>query len=497
MAGAAGGEKGRSPLYYVHVAIFLLITFGVGFLPPFAQITPVGMKVLGAFLGAVYGWLFIALDWPSLIALLALGISGFAETTHELFISGWTFQSVSQSLLCYMFAEALAQTSFTSYIANKLMAIKIFRGRPYVLIAGCLFAAALMFILHCGLAGLFLMWSMVSIMSEKAGYPKQNKFSALMVPSVLVVFILANFVFPFNAGSIVQINFFTKGMAALVPDITVSFLNWIIWWLAFTAFYIIAWVLFAKYVLRFKFPEIAAIGDELAKMIDGKQKMTGDQKFGLVVLLGFLLGMILPNVLPKTLMFTQLLAKLGLTGMLLLALCIMCAYQKKDGKPFITMQGVSKGIVWNIIWLLVATEPLANAFNAEQCGIMPSLMTVITPVLMQMSPTVFLVAALIILGLVTQVVHNFVLMVVFIPLLCPMYAQMGGNPFVLFFGLIVILNMALTTPAASYTSALMFGEPSMEKKQAYIQGFMHFVFGLVLFFLVGMPLANILFPFSM
>ena len=286
-------------------------------------------------------------------------------------------------------------------------------------------------------------------------------------------------------------------MAALVPDITVPFIGWILWWLLFSLVYIVGWVLFVKYVLRFKFPEIAAIGDELAKMGDGKQKMTGDQKFGLVVLLGFLLGMILPNVLPKTLMFTQLLAKLGLTGMLLLALCIMCAYQKKDGKPFITMQGVSKGIVWNIIWLLVATEPLANAFNAEQCGIMPSLMTVITPVLMQMPPTLFLAAALIILGLVTQVVHNFILMVVFIPLLCPLYAQMGGNPYVLLMGLVLVLSMALSTPAASYTSALMFGEPSMGRKQAYIQGFTHFVFSLVLFFLVGMPLANMLMPFTM
>lgn len=117
----------KHTLYYVHVVIFLLITFGFGFLPPFGQITEVGMKVLGAFLGAVYGWLFIALDWPSLIALLALGISGYANSVHELFISGWTFQSVSQSLLAYLFAEAVAQTKFTAYISSKLMTIKIFQ----------------------------------------------------------------------------------------------------------------------------------------------------------------------------------------------------------------------------------------------------------------------------------------------------------------------------------------------------------------------------------
>lgn len=271
MSEASAGGK-RSPLYFVHIIIFLAITFGVGMLPPFAAITPVGMKVLGAFLGAIYGWLFIALDWPSLIALLALGISGYAESVHELFITGWTFQSVSQSILAYMFAEAIAQTSFTSYIANKLMAIKIFRGRPYALIAGCLTAAALMFILRCGLAGMFLMWSLVGTISKKAGYPKHNKFGTLMIPSIIVVFILASFAFPFNAGSIVQINFFTQGMVKMVPDITVPFVGWIVWWMVFMAAYIVLWVLFAKYVLRLRFPEIAAIGDELATFSDASRK---------------------------------------------------------------------------------------------------------------------------------------------------------------------------------------------------------------------------------
>lgn len=487
----------RSKWYYIHVVIFLLITFGVGFLPPIAQITPLGMKVLGAFLGAVYGWLFIALDWPSLIALLALGISGYTESVHELFITGWTFQSVSQSLLAYCFAEAIAQTSFTSYIANKMLAVKIFRGRPYVMITGILLAAVLMFLLHCGLAGLFLLWSLMGTIAKKAGLPKHNKFSGLMIPSIVVMFIIANLAFPFNPGSIVQINFFTQGMAKAVPDITVPFVGWILWWILFNLIYIAIWVLFAKYVLRYKFPEIAAMGAELEALGDAKQKMTGDQKFGLAMLVGFLVGMIYPNIMPDNFPLVRVLSTLGLTGMLLLCLCIMCAYQKKDGKPFITMQGVSKGIVWNIIWLLVATEPLANAFNAEECGIMNSIMTVITPILTQMSPMFFLVAALVILGLVTQVVHNLILMLVFIPLLCPMYMEMGGNPYVMFVGLVLMLSMALATPAASYTSALLFGEPTMEKKAAYIQGFTHFVFSLILFFIVGMPLANILMPFSM
>lgn len=492
MSTATSGRN-KNTIYYVHIAIFLLITFGVGFLPPFAQITPVGMRVLGAFLGAVYGWLFIALDWPSLIALLALGISGYAATTHELFISGWTFQSVSQSLLAYLFAAAIAQTEFTSYIANKLMTIKIFNGRPYVLMFGILVAAEIMFILQCGLAGLFLLWSLCSTIAQKAGYDKQNKFSMIMVPSIVITFVWANFILPFAPGSIVQINFFSKGMAAIDPNISVSFLGWIAWWLIFTNAYIVLWVLCTKFIFRIKYPEIAAVGAELASIGDSKQKMTFEQKFGLFLLVFFIVGMFIPNILPGEWGFTQIFSRLGLTGMLCLVLCIFCAYKKKDGSLFTSMQQLSGGIVWNIIWLLVATEPLANAFNADSCGIMASIMTAVTPIITSLSPLLFLVITLIVLGLITQVVHNFVLMVVFIPMLCPIYAQMGGNPYVLFFGLIVCLNAALTTPAASYTSALMFGEPSMETKHAYVQGFAHFVFSLIVFFAIGVPIANILF----
>ncbi len=494
MAAVAQRNK-KNLMYYIHVAIFITITFGFGFLPPFAQITEVGMHVLGAFLGAVYGWLFIALDWPSLIALIALGISGLSTPFQDLFMSGWMFQSVSQSLLAYLFAEAIASTQFTSYIADKLMSIKLFRGKPYALIFGCLIAAEIMFILHCGLAGLFLLWSMFSVISEKAGYEKQNKFSKIMVPTVVIIFILTSFVFPFNAGSIVQINFFTQGMAALIPDITVPFTGWTLWWLAFTNVYIVLWVLFVKFILRIRYPEIAALGEELETLGDTKQKMTSEQKFGLTILFLFLGGMFLPGILPSSWFITTVCSQLGLTGMLCLCLCIFCAWKKASGEQFTSMQTLSKGIVWNIIWLLVATEPLATAFNSEECGIMASLMGVVTPILTNMSSWMFLIAALIVLGLTTQVVHNFVLMVVFIPLLCPMYAQMGGNPFVMFMGLIVILNAALTTPAASYTSALMFGEPSLERKQGYIQGFSHFVFAFLTFLIAGAPLANLFFPF--
>ncbi len=73
-------EKGTKQItknYYLHIVIIFVLMFGFGFLPVFSTITPLGMKVLGIFLSCIYAWTVGILDWSSIIALVALGLSGF------------------------------------------------------------------------------------------------------------------------------------------------------------------------------------------------------------------------------------------------------------------------------------------------------------------------------------------------------------------------------------------------------------------------------------
>ena len=57
----------------IHIAITLLLMFGFGHLPTFSTVTPVGMKLLGVFLGVVYGYSTCEVIWPSLFAFIAFG----------------------------------------------------------------------------------------------------------------------------------------------------------------------------------------------------------------------------------------------------------------------------------------------------------------------------------------------------------------------------------------------------------------------------------------
>lgn len=473
---------------YIHIAIYLIITFGVGFLSPFAQITELGMKVLGVFLGTIYAWLFISLSWPSLFALVALGVVGYGSGVNALFIEGISFQIIPQLILCFIFAEAVAMTQFTDYLANKVMSLKIFAGKPFLLMAGLILCVIIMNILQCGLAGLFLLWVICKEIAKKAGYEERNQFCTIMVTSTLVVYVFSAMILPYSPGPLMQIAFFNQGM----PDVTVPFFSWLVYWLLYCVVYTVIWTVVVKFIVRPDFSAIAALGSNLTDLGKEKMSMNREQKFGLSMLLLLTVGMILPSFFPSEWAITVLLSNLGLTGILAIILCLMCIYQKKDGKPFMTMQTAAKGITWDVIWLLMAISPLASAINSADCGIMASILAKAMPFLMNMSPMLFLAVCAIVLGAVTQVCNNMVLMAVFIPLLCPMYAQMGGNPLSMFIILALSTNAAFATPAASWSAALMFGDSSIIRNKTYLYGLIHFICSILLA-LLSLPFMNMLF----
>ena len=124
---------------------------------------------------------------------------------------------------------------------------------------------------------------------------------------------------------------------------------------------------------------------------------------------------------------------------------------------------------------------------------MTTLMGFLTPILTNMSPAIFIIACTIILGIVTQLVHNLILGIVFIPVLCPLCATMGGNPYACYLAINMALMMAFVTPAASMNAGMIFGHPWLNAKTAYMQGILHLVIGLAIAVIIGLPLANILF----
>lgn len=72
----AQGTASSEAMYYMHSFFCLAIMFGFGQLPPLEPLTPLGMNLIGIFIGLLYGWIFIDIVWPSMAGLLALMLVG-------------------------------------------------------------------------------------------------------------------------------------------------------------------------------------------------------------------------------------------------------------------------------------------------------------------------------------------------------------------------------------------------------------------------------------
>ena len=63
-----------SILNYILVLFFM---FGFRFLPPFGGLNEISMQVIGVFVGVIYGWITLSIGWPSILGLVAFGLTDY------------------------------------------------------------------------------------------------------------------------------------------------------------------------------------------------------------------------------------------------------------------------------------------------------------------------------------------------------------------------------------------------------------------------------------
>lgn len=136
---------------YIHSAVGILLMVIFQFIPAGGGITPIGMKVLGAFLGMVYLWSLVDTLWPSLLGLLVIGLSGFAgegiQGMRATMMTAFGQDTVLITIFAMILFGTLYEVGATHYIANWFLTRKAISGRPYVFLTifymGCFVLSAL------------------------------------------------------------------------------------------------------------------------------------------------------------------------------------------------------------------------------------------------------------------------------------------------------------------------------------------------------------------
>ena len=477
-------------MWYVNSVLVILLTVGIGFLPPFGAITPLGMKVLGVFVGVLYGWCTVSMLWPSVWGIVMLGCTGFC-TVKESFAMAFGNNIVLLVVLSYMLASYLEKSGLSSYIANWFISRKIGEGRPWVFTILILAASyVLSTVFSSALCTIIIMWGIFYQVCDKVGIKKKSWYAAITLFGMILVCSVTALMFSFKPMAALAIGLMQKGVGVAIE---VNFFSWFFFQFIWSIAIIAVYVSVARFILR---PDVSLLKDAGAKFAHLRnQKMDKDQKIAAIVLTIFLLMMFLPGVLPQTVPGMVLLKNLDVLGGISLCMIGLSILKLNNGESVTNItELLSTGVNWTIILLLAATMPLGEALESADVGIIATVVAWLTSVFGELSPYMFLVGVIILFGLVTQVAHNLILVVVFTPVLSGMAVSFGISPVVMTLALVATAGSAFMTPAASANAAIIFGNTEwVEPKQAYSLGVIIALIYWLVTIVVGIPLGNFLF----
>ena len=120
---ATAAVTGRVNLrYLVNSVIAVAIMAFFRFIPPFGSLTPLGMTLLGIFIGLIYAWICVDMVWPSVLGLAMVGFTSYAEGGVASVFTAVISNDVVQMLLWLLvFAAILTTSGISDQLAKRLV----------------------------------------------------------------------------------------------------------------------------------------------------------------------------------------------------------------------------------------------------------------------------------------------------------------------------------------------------------------------------------------
>ncbi len=468
--------------------IGILITLGFGSLPPIDPITPLGMKVIGVFLGMIFLWSFVGLLWPSLLGIISLGILGYAPMSKVL-ASSFGSPVVVLIFFAMILFGAFEHYGISRYISHWFLTRKIINGKPTVFNFVFLYTTYILAALAATiLPTILLMWSVLYSILNDVGYKKGDAYSNIMVIGVLFAAISGQCAKPFLGSALLILSSYEKVAGAPIDYLPYMGFGFIINTIAIFLF-----TLIIKYIIKPDMSKIADINIEFFKKnplppMDKRQKIL----FG--CLFAFLILVLLPSILPTSVPGIGILKSLGPWGVTI-AFVIGLTIYKIDSKPVINFKEMSaKYIGWDVYILVAMCMVIAGALLSPGTGIKEFISGIVQPLLSGLSPFVTTLMIIISGVAITQVANNGVMGAVLMPIIGIICMEAGLNFAAVATMMTFAMHLAILTPAASPYAAVLYANTDwLEKGTIFKYGWFVVILTMTLYATIGYPLVNIFF----
>ena len=222
--------------------------------------------------------------------------------------------------------------------------------------------------------------------------------------------------------------------------------------------------------------------------------MTLQQKIYIAAALIFLVAALTPSFLPAEWGFVQFLTNLNLVGFTMLALAIL-AIIRVDGKPVLDAARITKEYVsWDLYLLVVVAVYFSGCLMDDATGIKPWLVSILNPLFGSHGQIFFMVILLVAGVIITNFANNAITGAILMQIIVAIAPTLGiDNPVPLAMTTTMAMFLAVLTPAASPYAAVLHANDRITMNDIIKYGGIMVTLALVVYLVLGIPIAYILF----
>lgn len=482
----ASGKKTLNTKYWICSLIGIWFLFGFGLLPPFAELTVVGMKILGIFIGVIFLWSTVDVVWPSILGIVAYGLSGYSSM-NAVISESMGSSVIWQIIMIMCIAGALTTSGVGEYIARWLISRPFVNGKPVlftvVYLLGFMIAAM---ISNC-FASIFLSWAVLASMAKMLGMQKGDKWITLMNIFTAVASGLGDFVIPFKGWQLAICNAF--GSATGTP---VSYPVYCAFSLCLGTAVTVLLGLSVKYIFRADMSKLVSF--DATTLRDTKTtRLNVRQKSYLFIFLLIITSTLATTVMPKDWLLVKALSALTTAGVFAVAVVVLCLVKLPDGKPLMDFKVCSTaGIKWEAIFMVASIIPIATALTSDKTGILPLCTRILNPIFEGKSVAFVLIVLVVVDLILTNLGSNTGIAMFLIPIALPIAQQAGMSMNLLAIVVIYTACMGFVLPGSSAIGAITYAnewlKPVSIMKYAGFAVALYAVVAIPVFLIAGMVL---------
>lgn len=303
-------------------------------------------------------------------------------------------------------------------------------------------------------------------------------YPAIMIIGVIISASPFGIMLPFKAIPMVLLGSFAQ-----ITGIQVNYLQYMLVMVPTGIAIIIGYILACRFILR---PDVSKMRDfDVTKLAKENSDITRHQKAVLIAFAFALILLLIPGSLPTSWAFTQFISGMGNASLMIIC-TVLFTLIKVDGQPLLDFNKSAKGgLNWPIIFMIVVIMLLSSLLMSDATGLKPWLVSLLSPILTGFSGVAFLIALFAIALILTNFMNNIIVGIMFLPVLGTFYESVGANPIIGVLLILLAINTAFLTPAASPATAMCFARTDWIRTKDV---FKVMVTCVIVFTVIGLPI---------